>query len=583
MFQRHRCADRGYMQRNLVSSLISAFALGLSCAGCASHPAVTVINSTPVPFLPFHSGALLGVVTAAAIDRHARPLKVSTAFAETAKQIVAVAFVGKVPSGSQVTIAWEAYDPVGGVREMFAQRVRVSSFQRAYSTAVAKGRLTLGSYRVHVTLGDQEIETPFNVAELVRGRPAPTGPPDDPAPGASGAEDADLCVPQCNDQPSASVGPCASVTSVYGEGMGPVVDAHIFADPSQCRGGVTLAATVRGPFKVVLTNVGGYIDNTIDPCDLPGGNDEPGTVVQLEGYAAGHESEAKHGEVTLIDINPFPLIEGSSQPQTGTKVKPGDTIHFRVSAVEVPATTGVRSLTATTNFYSRLVQDKIDTAKPCTMSKWGRVVDFVLTVPKKPPPVIEVHFVARDFATRQSTLTAYYPTTGHLWKGTISATATLTTHVPCVGGPLCVNGIVRTGPFIGYYDGTLELVEDTQGAIKGKGHVIASGCERPEIPPAWFVFFEVTGTDNGKELQLQIVPSTLHADGPTCGFAYGWADVPDSSPSSAVIPITALGTAQGALHAHAEEPPSPPGPFSTASMKVDYRVALTCADCQESH
>src|ERR1700694_140242 len=104
MFQRlrftgRRLASQGFVladpslnrQRSLVASLMTAFALGLLGAGCASHPAATAVSSTPAPLLPFYSGTLMGVVTAAAIDRHARPSKVSTVFAPTVKQIVAVA------------------------------------------------------------------------------------------------------------------------------------------------------------------------------------------------------------------------------------------------------------------------------------------------------------------------------------------------------------------------------------------------------------------------------------------------------------------------------------------------------------
>ncbi len=504
----------------------------------------------------------MGVVTAPAIDSHARPSKVKTVFAQTDKQIVAVAVVGEVPKDSQLIIAWEAYDPVAGVREMFEQRVKVSSFQRAYSTAVAGGPLTVGSYRVHVTLGDKEIETPFNVAEQVAGR-LPSGPPDDPTPGASGADDM-----TGEYQPA---GPCTAVTQVYGEALGSPAEERVSADPFNCSSGVTYAATVQGPFKDLVDGAPGT--TSFNPCDLPGGTDAPGTVVQLEGYISGHESEAKHGEVALEDVNPFPLIQGHSLPQSGTRVKSGDTIHLRVGALEIPWTAGVRSLTASTNIDNGIAQDKIDAPKPCDFSTYIKIVDFVLTVPKDPPSVIEVRFVAVDFADRQDEETLYYPTTGHLWKGTVHATASYVMHVHGV------NGIITLGPYAGTYDGTLTLAEDSQGDIKGHGSVQASGCEVPELQggssPATYVDFEVRGTDNGKQLELQIILSSLRKNGDQCGFGYGWVATPGASPSSAVIPITAPGTAQGALYARAE--------VASAQYTSDYQVALTCTDCQESH
>jgi plastocyanin len=179
------------------------------------------------------------------------------------------------------------------------------------------------------------------------------------------------------------------------------------------------------------------------------------------------------------------------------------------------------------------------------------------------------------------------PTPGpprHFWKGTVHATATTRTHVPC--SPLaehCVNGIIRGGPWTGTYDGTLILAEDSDGLITGQGRVTMLSCKfpgPPPRPPAKHISFEVRGVDDGKKLSLQIIQSSYHADGPTCGFAYGWVETPGGSPSAAVIPITAPGTAQGPWHGRAELPPSPPGPFSTASYTIDYQFAFTCTDCQ---
>lgn len=172
----------------------------------------------------------------------------------------------------------------------------------------------------------------------------------------------------------------------------------------------------------------------------------------------------------------------------------------------------------------------------------------------------------------------------HFWKGTLYATASYRTHVPCSPyAEHCVNGIIRGGPWTGTYDGTLILAEDSDGLITGQGRVSMSGCKLPgPFPPAKHIRFEVRGVDNGKALSLQIIQSSYSTDGKTCGFAYGLVETPGGSPSAAVIPITAPGTAQGPWHGRAELPPSPPGPFSTASFTIDYQFAFTCTDCQRS-
>jgi plastocyanin len=170
----------------------------------------------------------------------------------------------------------------------------------------------------------------------------------------------------------------------------------------------------------------------------------------------------------------------------------------------------------------------------------------------------------------------------HSWKGTVHATATYTTHVPCVmdSAGCGSDGIARGGPYIGTYDGTLALAEDADGRITGQGGVSASGCEMgPSSPPAKHISFEVRGVDNGKQLELQIIPSSFRRDGVECGFAFGWMVYPGASPSSAVIPITAPGTAQGPWHGRAEFPV----PITTGLVIVDFQFALTCTDCRKPH
>jgi hypothetical protein len=171
----------------------------------------------------------------------------------------------------------------------------------------------------------------------------------------------------------------------------------------------------------------------------------------------------------------------------------------------------------------------------------------------------------------------------HTWQGTIHATATYRTHVPCEpGNRRCVNGWVRGGPYTGTYDGTLGLAEDSNGLITGQGRVSASGCKFASLPPATHISFEVRGSVIEAEgalpaaLSLHIIISSFQTDGKTCGFGYGMAEnIPEAHPGDAVIPITAPGIAKGPWHGRAEF-------FTTASFKVDYQFELNCTDCRRS-
>jgi hypothetical protein len=171
--------------------------------------------------------------------------------------------------------------------------------------------------------------------------------------------------------------------------------------------------------------------------------------------------------------------------------------------------------------------------------------------------------------------------TRHSWQGTVHATAHYQERpVPCSPYAYnCDNGFIRVGLLTdtGTYDGTLILAEDSDGLITGRGRVSASGCTK--FPhPAKHISFEVRGVDDGKALSLQIIPSSYRPDGTECGFAFGWTVTPGASPSAAVIPITAPGTAQGPWQGRADLPERVP----TTTLTAVFWFAFNCTDCRKS-
>jgi hypothetical protein len=131
--------------------------------------------------------------------------------------------------------------------------------------------------------------------------------------------------------------------------------------------------------------------------------------------------------------------------------------------------------------------------------------------------------------------------TAWAWHGTVTATAATTYP----------DGAVFTGT----YTGTLSLTVGSAGAVTGHGQVSQSGCRLKYAAPS--ISFGLRGTDDGRQLRLQIPPVSFHLHGGRtgCGFGYGLlGPVPGLSQSSTsmLIPIGPAGTARAhwVVHTH---------------------------------
>jgi hypothetical protein len=113
----------------------------------------------------------------------------------------------------------------------------------------------------------------------------------------------------------------------------------------------------------------------------------------------------------------------------------------------------------------------------------------------------------------------------HFWKGTLYATASYRTHVPCSPyAEHCVNGIIRGGPWTGTYDGTLILAEDSDGLITGQGRVSMSGCKLPgPFPPAKHISFEVRGVDKERRCRSRLSRAPTVQTGRPAALPTAWS------------------------------------------------------------
>ncbi len=464
----------------------------------------------------------------------------------------------------------------GRNEKIFENQLRFTNDDRAYSVASNPDGLLAASryglFAIESWLLKASLDAAWQTAS-----PTPTGSPgaegQPPVQGTSGT------VPQSEIPRGRHVGTSASGCYVLPEGDYPdwatevadVIDVSCRGDCSAPPPGlhpIIVSATVTGPSKQIGSYVGMeggvFADYYVDPCYLSGGSDLPGTKVMVtssvkDSFDQTKEIGSVNATFTLADDTLAPRAKVTSTPNKGAKVKAGDKINIKVTAQERrkngPWQTGVKVIQITAD-PGGLVKDPwvnpSKLPKPCAEKTWEQQDQATYTVPSNPPPIIKICVIAEDYAGNQGTNCGEFYT-GKVWTGTIHATGTGT-------GPGGTGG-----SFTGTYDGKLTLVEGADGAITGHAQVAASGCSA--VKPAKSILFDVTGTDNGKQLELQIVPSSFRIDGTNCGFGYGWVADPYGSPHSAIIPITAPGMAQGAWEGHFDHP--------STTATVRYQFSLT--------
>lgn len=311
-----------------------------------------------------------------------------------------------------------------------------------------------------------------------------------------------------------SIGPCLAFPSLIH--MTEVDTIPIFAvvDCGAPAPGVVDSASVAATMKGALVplgplkfdQAGGESTDTefaVHPCSLPGGSDLPGAILTYE-YVVDIPKPVKvfTFHYTLPDDKAPPVLTASSTPPGGTKVVPGQVITVHITATEPNGQgpqTGIQGirLTGPQGLIDRASYGDRPTA--CDTSRLAKTLTTTYTVPDKPPAIIHLSAVARDFAHNQSAdLSADFPTTGVPWTGTIGATTTRR-YVERVGGQYSCHDA---------WKGKLFLVVLTNNTITGSGTMnkTALSCDFPygigDVTPATAVSFSVSGTKDETGLNL---------------------------------------------------------------------------------
>jgi hypothetical protein len=188
---------------------------------------------------------------------------------------------------------------------------------------------------------------------------------------------------------------------------------------------LTLSASVSGPPTTLYSADVSEDENgqdsspNVDVCDLSGGSDMPGTVVHFE--ARLDEGSTATSELTLGDKGPGVVAGLNSNPESGARVEPGQTIGLKAIGMLLAPAQGIERL--------RLLAQgqEIGTAGnasgstepiPCDPGRFFAELDGEYTVPDPAPPVIEICAVATTFDGYEREDCAQF-FTGQAWTGTM--------------------------------------------------------------------------------------------------------------------------------------------------------------------
>jgi hypothetical protein len=162
------------------------------------------------------------------------------------------------------------------------------------------------------------------------------------------------------------------------------------------------------------------------PCRLPNGSDVPGATVTVT--FTGEDPPAKQTKTfPLADDTEPPSLDVHSDPPKGRKVRPGQKIDVKMTADEnyndtdhTGWQTGVRTIQLLAD-DGKVEPDFTEPGmvpKACAEKSWKRRLEVTYTVPNNPPPVVHLTAIASDYAGKDNSKDAEFPTDGE-WYGTL--------------------------------------------------------------------------------------------------------------------------------------------------------------------
>jgi hypothetical protein len=408
-----RRQPRAYRWQTIAA--VAALAAVLTCAGCGST------SAPPAAGRPVQ-GPILGLVTATAVGRHGGPIGVTQYYPVTSRSATAVVVLGPVGRSADATaplvITWSRMTG-SGPRPLFSQRLTVSSYGMAYSTArTAKGALPYGLYQVSASVDGVTKTTMWTVYTPSNATVAKVSQAGQLAAGPSGTFPARGPESHACDA-VVSVASMPSVTNVrlnltaycpQTRASGPVRGTEL-ATMSRNSGLALVGMLHRGPAGILAGNF------DFNVCALPGASDVPGAVIYLSTIIYNHGNTRDFtGYYTLPADHALPAVSLTSSVPAGTPVRAGEKITLRITGTEpsgLGPQTGVNFLRLSGPRGGR-VQSVIynKAVSGCDNSRFRRTLTVIYRVPKTAPKRITLTAIADDMPGHDAIKTITFPFAG---------------------------------------------------------------------------------------------------------------------------------------------------------------------------
>jgi hypothetical protein len=393
-------------------ALAGCVAVVAACAGCGETDA-------PAPAGSVLGGPVQMLVTAQSVDGMGNPVGVTAFYPPGAKAVTAVAVLGQLHGPQSLVMTWSRLTGQGP-QILLTRRLTVTSYGRAYTTAVPAKPMAYGTYQVSVSVDGVTRTIEWGVyasrhtaaADFSQPTtPLTAGPaaalPQPPQPGPSKWCDSQHAITSMSG-PSELELNIAAVCPVAGQNK--VTRGTVLATMSRTQG-VQLVGMLRMQPGGVLA--GSFRFNV---CGLAGGSDVPGARVDITTivyYLGATRSFSFSTGLPAELLGPRVSISSSVAP--GTPVTPGEKIRLRVTASE-PDQLGTQVGIGNLKVYGadgliKFVRfPRMQTG--CQKGRGYRVVTFTYRVPDTAPKVIKISAVSSDLTGAKATAGISFPFAG---------------------------------------------------------------------------------------------------------------------------------------------------------------------------
>jgi hypothetical protein len=409
---RRQANPTGRRLRRRWQALAGCAAVAVACAGCGQ-------TDPPPPVGSVVSGPIQILVTAPSINSIGNPVGVTSFYRPDAHSVTAVAALGQLSGPQTMVITWSQLT-AAGPKPLFSQHLTVTSYGRAYSTAVDSGAMAYGAYEVSATVAGVTRTIEWGVyksAKATVGTSAKVaGPPDEAVepltPGTAAARP----------EPINRTRTCQwqDVIATMPTPQDLHIDVSAYCPQSRANGPTrgTVLATMGTPNGQRLVGMmhneqGGLIVGNFrfNVCSLPFGSDVPGahiaetTIVYYQGTTRSFTFTAGLPGSLL-----GPQVSISSSVPPGTPVHPGEKIKLRITTTESDRTgaqPGIRNVRVSGPSGLIKVKRYRKVVSGCGTSRADRVLNLTYVVPASAPNVIKILVSSSVFrgATTSSAIT----------------------------------------------------------------------------------------------------------------------------------------------------------------------------------